>query len=131
MTTENTSLLVQTWGEDIEHPLTQIVRDWEGVRQFCIDHADGKQTDFYGRPMLDIRKEEFDEHDAAGRGRYVEAWEIGGLSIERVIDVTPTDVRLIERLRALQTNFGASRRQCDEHGKMNWDAIDAAIAALS
>lgn len=37
------------------------------------------------------------------------------------------ELSLEQRLRNVQSNFGASRRQCDDGGKMCWDAIDAAV----
>ena len=42
----------------------------------------------------------------------------------------PEALTLVERLRNVQTNFGASRRQCDELGQAAWDSIDAAIAEI-
>lgn len=34
-------------------------------------------------------------------------------------------------LRTFQTGLGNSREQCDEHGKLMWDRVDAACTALS
>ena len=89
---DGTAFLCRIWGEDIDHTLTAIVPDWDGVRQFCIDYYTGSadHTDHYGKLTLQTLKEEFDEHEADQRGgAYTEQWEIGGLSIERICDCTP------------------------------------------
>lgn len=89
--TDGTSFLIQICGEDIDHPLTAIVPNWEGVRRFCVEHYTGSEDaeNLCGN-ILDTLKNEFDEHEAEETGKpYTEQWEIGGLSIERVCDCTP------------------------------------------
>ncbi|WP_418145477.1 hypothetical protein ABL850_14945 [Variovorax paradoxus] len=89
--TSGTSLLIQIWGEDIDHPLTTIAPNWDGVRRFCVEHYTGSEDaeNLCGN-ILDTLKAEFDEHEAEETGKpYTEQWEIGGLSIERVCDCTP------------------------------------------
>lgn len=89
--TDGTSFLIQICGEDIDHPLTAIVPNWEGVRRFCVEHYTGSEDaeNLCGN-ILDTLKTEFDEHEAEETGKpYTEQWEIGGLSIERVCDCTP------------------------------------------
>lgn len=89
--TNSTSFLIQIWGEDIDHPLTAIVSDWEGVRRFCVEHYTGSEDakNLCGN-ILSTLKTEFDEHEAEETGKpYSEQWEIGGISIERVCDCTP------------------------------------------
>lgn len=88
---ESSSFLIQVWGEDIDHPLTAIVPNWEGVRRFCVEHYTGSEDaeNLCGN-ILDTLKTEFDEHEAEENGKpFTEQWEIGGLSIERVCDCTP------------------------------------------
>lgn len=89
----DTQFLVRIWGEDIDHTLVALVPDWDGVVRFIVEQYIGSEdhTDYYGKPTLQTIKENFDEHEEDERGgAYEEQWEIGGMSIERVWDCTPT-----------------------------------------
>lgn len=89
LTDDGTKFLCRIWGEDIDHTLTAIVPDWEGVRRFIVEYYTGSEdhSDYYGKSTLETVKENFDEHEEDQRGgAYEEKWEIGGMSIERICD---------------------------------------------
>jgi len=60
------------------------------VRRFCVEFWTGGEdaTDYDGSLTLNNIKREFDEHEADGRGEFTHAWEIGGVSIERICNVS-------------------------------------------
>lgn len=113
----DTAFLCRIWGEDIDHTLTAIVHDWEGVRRFCVEFYIGSEDhmSYSGENTLDLLKTEFDDHEEDQRGgAYVENWEIGGISIERICDCTP--------VAAQQAPTGQQAGTVDRQGLIDWVA---------
>jgi hypothetical protein len=81
--------LCRAWGE-ADLASAEIVQDWEGVRRFMVREWVGHEgaTDADGTVTLERLKEAFDEHDEENNvrgGSYEIGFEIGGVSVERVV----------------------------------------------
>jgi len=88
------AFLCRAWGET-ELPSAEIVLGWEGVRRFMVREWLGKDcaTDADGTVTLDRLKAGFDEHEAELEScAYIIEFEIGGVSVERVVGVSDTAV---------------------------------------
>lgn len=85
------AFLCRAWGET-DLPSAELVADWDGVRRFMVREWLGADdaTDYDGTVTLDRLKADFDEHEEDERGSLYEIeFEIGGVSIERVVGSRP------------------------------------------
>jgi hypothetical protein len=85
------AFLCRAWGES-DLPSAELVIGWDGVRRFMVREWLGAEdaTDYDGTVTLDRLKADFDEHEEDQRGSVYEIeFEIGGVSIERVVGFRP------------------------------------------
>lgn len=85
------AFLCRAWGET-DLPSAELVEGWDGVRRFMVREWLGAEdaTDYDGTVTLDRLKADYDEHIEDERGDLYEIeFEIGGVSIERVVGFRP------------------------------------------